>query len=82
MDITVKNQLTPIDVIRSGACSEGVKEWLDEFAPNITAMPVKAALRLCESEDQKSYIARAANLDGYGYGNGYGNGDGYGYGEF
>lgn len=74
--------ITRDDVIRSGACEDGVFKWAEEFADNLTAMPVNVALRIC-GESDKEYIRKAANLDGYGYGSGYGygDGDGEGYGE-
>ena len=92
MDGSVKDQLTRDDVIRSGACTDGVFEWSSEHAANLTAISTKAALRLASSSE-RPYIEVAAGLRGYvygygsgsgsgdGYGDGYGDGDGYGFGS-
>ena len=78
MDGSVKDQLTRDDVIRSGACTDGVFEWSSEHAANLTAISTKAALRLASSSE-RPYIEVAAGLRGYGYG--YGSAYGYGYGS-
>ena len=81
--------LTRDDIIRAGACTDGVYAWTKGDA--YTALPARAILRLCH-DDERGYVTNAAGMtgygdgngDGYGYGNGdgdgYGNGDGYGYG--
>src|SRR5690606_22941582 len=72
--------LTADDIVRAGACREGVARVLRRLAGTIAAaMPVSAILRLL-AEDERGYVTRAAQLDGYGhdYGCGYGDGDGYG----
>jgi len=84
MDQSVKTQITPDDVIRSGACAEGVYAWIKEHGCP-TAVDVRLALKVSNT-DERRHIRRAANLDGNGngygygdgYGNGYGDGDGYG----
>ncbi len=78
MDCSVKKLLTVDDLVRSGACCDGVMEWHQEHCPDATVLPTKAVLRLCVCETQESYVEEAAGMrgygDGYGYGNGYGSG--------
>ena len=76
MDVRVKAQITPDDVIRAGACADGVYAWIKEHG-SPTAVDVRVALKASDINEQ-NYIERAANLDGYGDGYGYGDGDGYG----
>ncbi|WP_086931569.1 hypothetical protein [Agarilytica rhodophyticola] len=76
MDFALKKYLTADDVIASGACRDGVSDFLEENDVS-ACMPVKVLLRIAE-EWQKEYILKAANADGYGYGYGYGYGNGYG----
>src|SRR5690554_472720 len=75
--------LTADDIVRAGACREGVAKVLrrlTQFAGTVAAaMPVSAILRLL-AEDERGYVTRAAQLDGSGYGCGYGDGDGDGHG--
>jgi len=75
--------LTADDIVRAGACREGVARVLrrlTQFAGTIAAaMPVSAILRLL-AEDERGYVTRAAQLDGDGYGY-YGDGFGYVYGD-
>ncbi len=83
--------ITADDVVRGGACFDGVMRVVSRFPKRITAaMPVSAVLRLIP-KSERHYVLKAADLDGNGngYGNGYGNGDGdgngygngYGYGD-
>lgn len=69
--------ITRDDVIRGGACADGVYAWTAKHAPGVTAMPLAVALRKAVGE-HKDYITRAVQLNGYGNGNGDGNGDGDG----
>ena len=82
MDSSVKTIITRDDVIKAGACSDGVFDWCEENDINATALKVKTILKIAD-EDEHVYIKRAANLsgDGNGYGYGDGDGDGYGYGN-
>jgi hypothetical protein len=72
--------ITTDDVVRAGACFEGVMRPIyrapSKFA---AAMPVSEVLKLVSGSDA-DYVLRAAELngDGYGDGSGYGSGDGYG----
>ena len=82
MDINVKTQLTSDDLIRSGACFDGVETWREKYADRLTVISTDDALK---TKDGMDYIVVAANLDGDGYGGygyggygGYGKGDGYG----
>jgi hypothetical protein len=88
--------LTRDDLIRAGACSEGVDVWICRNAPKQTAVTVAVAIERSDGES-RDWILRAAELDGYGdgygdgdgdgsgsgsgYGSGYGYGYGYGYGD-
>lgn len=72
--------ITADDVVRSGACFEGVRDFVSDHADTIaSAMPVSAVLRMVDV-DHADYVRRAAELDGSGdgTGTGYGDGDGYG----
>ena len=79
-----RSHLTRDDVIASGACIDGVDDWM--LGKSLRAsMSVKALLKLADDTDHR-YIKTAANMDGNGtgtgygdgYGNGNGNGNGYG----
>ena len=76
--------VTADDVVRAGACSDGVAEVVQRLGTRLAAaMPVSAVLRLID-DDEAGYVMRAAELDGsgdgYGSGDGSGDGSGYGYG--
>ena len=88
--------ITADDVVRAGACAEGVAKFCQRFHKQLAAaMPVSLALLLTsESESERGYVMQAAydgddygdgHGDGYGFGrgsgNGYGNGSGNGYGH-
>lgn len=94
MDVELRKELTRDDLIRVGACFEGVNDACAEFFPGETAVSVAAALRVAERlriANAKQYVLLAANAvirggyvdGGYGYGDGcYGDDDGdYGYGD-
>ena len=71
--------LTADDVIRAGACANGVYTWIYRHGLR-TGYPVKLALRYATvGHDDDRYIRLAAGLIGYGYG--YGDDYGYGYGD-
>ena len=75
--------ITADDVIRAGACPDGVYEFLEAHAEFVTAaMPARAVLALCEQQE-RSHVEAAIDLsgDGYGYGFGFGSGDGSGFGD-
>ena len=77
--------ITADDMVRCGACRSAVVAFVKRHIKKIAAaMPVAAVLRLC-SDDERTYVMRAAKLDGsgdsYGYGSGYGSGYGYGSGD-
>ena len=84
-----RKSITRDDLVRSGACLEGVEEVREDLFPKLTVVDVKKALAALD-EDQEDYLIKAANMSGncngygngygYGYGNGYGNGYGYGHG--
>src|SRR5690606_5339919 len=60
--------VTADDVIRAGACKNGVARVLQRLAKKIpAALSVSKALALVR-KDERVYIERAAELDGYGYG--------------
>jgi hypothetical protein len=72
--------LTYCDVVRAGACIDGVISWCKENG-NKFFLKISDAVKL-----KNEWIDRTLGLNGYGnrYGNGYGygngDGDGYGYG--
>jgi hypothetical protein len=74
-----RERITVVDVLDSGACMEGVQDWLIRNRRQI-AGPT-------EDHVGNEYIAAAShsngdgNGDGDGDGDGYGNGYGYGYGD-
>ena len=72
--------ITAEDVIRGGACREGVYGWLSSHPSAPVALPVAVALRM-SSRDERVHIEAAAGMRGDGYGDGYGYGDGDGYGD-
>jgi hypothetical protein len=79
--------ITADDVVRAGACREGVSEFVHEHAGLIkAAMPVEQVLKLV-GVDHQDYVLKAADLNGYGSGSGYGygydydDGSGSGYGS-
>ena len=77
--------ITADDVIRSGACADGVYAVLYRLHKRVcAAMPVDELLPLLKTHE-KRYALVAADADGdgngYGYGYGYGYGNGYGYGD-
>ena len=74
--------ITADDVVRVGACFDGVRsviERANRAGRNLpAAAPVSAVLRLL-TPHERSYVLRAAELDDYGVG--YGDGDGSGSGD-
>ena len=80
----LKDPVTVVDILESGACREGVNKWLLENGRMISGSPIQVS-------DPDGWIKKAANADGNGdgdgygcgngYGEGYGNGYGYGYGN-
>jgi hypothetical protein len=81
MDYSVKTHLTRDDVIRSGACIDGVDAFCKRHSILATAMPVETLVALARRDDEDDRVLRAANLDGYGNGDGYGDGNGDGNGD-
>ena len=74
--------ITADDVVRTGACVDGVYAAIKKMRYRIAAaMPVSEIVKKLD-EREKHYAVNAASLDGngYGYGDGYGDGYGYGYG--
>ena len=67
--------LTVDDMVRGGACREGVREWMDDSS--IDASAIDPSSPLLDSY-AISYVEKAARLSGYGSGYGYGSGSGYG----
>ena len=72
---TYLERVTVVDVLDSGVCYEGVRDWVRRHRGIIAGDT--------QSQIENEYVARAANADGYddGYGYGYGYGDGYGDGD-
>lgn len=86
--------LTADDIIRAGACIEGVYRVLNRVFPApAAAMPLSCILPLLRDEEERRYVLKAAEAndeaeaaaDGFGYGDGYGYGGyggcGFGYGD-
>ena len=73
--------LTFEDIVRDGACANGVLRACEQAG--IFAGTIQEVLQKFPSQSER--IMRAANLSGYGYGDGYGDGsgsgDGYGDGD-
>ena len=65
--------LTFEDIVRDGACANGVLRACEQAG--IFAGTIQEVLQKFPSQSER--IMRAANLSGYGYGDGYGDGDGY-----
>ena len=65
--------VTVDDLLRAGACRDGVIARRDELAPNATAAPVDRLLAVLDS-DERAYLTEAAGLSGDGSGSGYGSG--------
>ena len=64
--------VTVVDVLDTGACLDGVVDWVARHHGRIAGNPVLHT---------NTRIAKAARLSGSGSGYGYGSGDGYGYGS-
>ena len=70
--------ITADDVVRTGACVDGVYAAIKKMRYRIAAaMPVSEIVKKLD-EREKHYAVNAASLDGNGYGYGDGNGDGNG----
>ena len=69
------DRVTVIDVLDTGACFDGVRDWINRNGGLIAGDPSKFT--------DVEWIQKAANRNGSGngYGNGYGDGNGYGYGS-
>lgn len=74
-------KITVDDVIRAGACEEGVYKFINRLYPNIAASVDVIEILTLLRPHEKLYVVSAARLDGYGDGNGYGYGYGYGDGD-
>ena len=66
--------VTVVDVLDTGACLDGVVDWVARHHGRIAGNPVLHT---------NTWIAKAARLSGSGSGSGYGDGygSGYGYGD-
>ena len=64
--------VTVVDVLDTGACLDGVVDWVARHHGRIAGNPVA---------HQNTWIAKAARLSGSGSGYGYGYGSGYGSGS-
>ena len=70
--------VTVDDLLRAGACRDGVLAHKRRLAPHATAVPVDELLQaLVGNDDAVGWLLKASYRDGYGYGDG----DGYGHGE-
>jgi len=79
--------ITADDVVRAGACADGVRKRLRRLASSgcvlAAAVPIDQALSVVPA-DERSYVLAAindGNGNGDGDGDGYGDGDGDGYGN-
>ena len=73
-----KRVITADDVVRAGACPDGVRKFIRRCNGIAAAVTVASALRLARTSDERDWILMAADGFGYGYGYGYGDGDGDG----
>ena len=84
MDDSVRKSITVNDVMHAGECHDGVMDWYNSVGIFKTAIPVRIALSMCETQRERNWVELAAGIRGDGYGYGYGgdgDGDGcYGYG--
>ena len=72
--------VTRDDIIRAGACVDGVYAWCEQIGITATAMPVSDLLTKSDARG-KEWIEKACGLNGYGCEYGYGDGDGHGHGH-
>jgi hypothetical protein len=76
-DLRYKPTLTVVDVIESGACMNGVCEWVEAHGGRIAGKT--------RTHWKRPELIKASNADaygsGYGYGSGSGSGSGYGDGD-
>ncbi|WP_332116036.1 hypothetical protein [Azorhizobium caulinodans] len=88
MSAVLDRIITADDLIRGGACRDGVMRSASPEWP--AAFPVSVAVKEASRRHETVTVLRALDLDGYGYGDGYGgdgygsgddDGDGYGYGD-
>ena len=79
MAVSFLSHVTPDDIVRGGACADGVYAVMRELNITATCIAVPALLRaLGDNVRRREYVERAAGLVGSGYGSGGGSGDGYG----
>ena len=69
----LKSTVSVCDVAESGACFDGILEWVASHGGKISGNPA--------DHPREDWIQRAGNADGYGDGSGYGYGYGDGYGD-
>lgn len=72
--------LTRDDLVRAGACWDGVVAWAKSHAPAATVVDAVWASERANEADART-IREAAGLSGCGCGYGYGSGRGHGYGH-
>lgn len=70
--------LTVDDMVRGGACRDGVRDWMENCGCKETAIDPRVA-KYSRDKEAGSYVSDAAHLSGSG--DGYGDGDGNGYGD-
>ena len=75
--------ITADDVVRAGACPDGVGVFIRRCKGIAAAVTAAVALRFAKTHEEREWIRKAADLDGYGsgYGSGDGSGDGSGAGS-
>ncbi len=78
MVISITPVITADDVIKSGACADGVYDAIKKLGSSFRAAMSVEMLRKILTTNDFSYVASAAKLNGYGDGDGDGNGYGYG----
>ena len=67
--------LTTDDLIRVGACADGVAAFLAELKAPAAAMPLAELLPLADDYEASEWLIKASEADGFGDGDGFGNGD-------
>jgi len=78
--------LTADDLVRAGACVEGVHKAMARHKRLPAAMLTEALLALCADDCERRYVCDASAMDGHGDGydtghdTGHGTGDGYSHG--
>ena len=71
-----RDVVTVCDVIRAGACADGVRDWIAaQDLGGRVALPIADALALADDSARPYVESGSGSGSGYGYGDGSGSGD-------